>query len=69
MIDRFVDGLLRNLRELRTAHESQIVQGRCASLEDYKNSAGVIRGLSLAEDTTKALLEKLRKGDDDDDDA
>ena len=67
MIDRFVEELLRQLRDLRTSYESQIVQGRCVSLEEYKHSAGIIRGLALAEDTTKALLEKIRKGDDDDD--
>ena len=53
-------------------YKDKITDGSCTTLEDYKNTSGIIKGLKIAEqilhDTIKHALEKQEIDDEDDDD-
>jgi hypothetical protein len=55
---------VRELQEQRAAQEDHITSGRAADHAEYRHVCGVIRGLTLAENTVNDLVQKLEKSDD-----
>jgi len=41
-----------------------LADGKANSMEEYKNVAGVIRGLALATETLEDLVQRLEKSDE-----
>jgi hypothetical protein len=52
------------LQKLISMKSDFIAQGNCKSFEEYRNVAGVIRGLALAIDLIKDREQKTTKDED-----
>jgi len=56
--------LCMELQKLISMKSDFIAQGNCKSFEEYRNVAGVIRGLALAIDLIKDREQKTTKDED-----
>jgi hypothetical protein len=56
--------VVRELQEIRAAQEDHITSGRAADYAEYRHVCGVIRGLTLAENTVNDLVQKMEKSDE-----
>ena len=65
MIDQFAAALREALQEQIELHKARVVAGNCATFDEYKYAVGVIRGLTLAEDRLRSLLERVENANDD----
>jgi hypothetical protein len=65
MNDQTVLGYLRDKFKDEQKHRAEfLATGSATSLEEYKNVAGIIRGLALATDILDDLVQRLEKSDD-----
>ena len=58
------DYLCNELQKLIGGKSDFIAQGNCKSFEEYRNVAGVIRGLALAIDLIKDREQKIKDDDE-----
>ena len=54
----------KDLARLRDEQAEFISSGRAADYAEYKNVCGVIRGLSLADQSINDLVERMEKSDE-----
>jgi len=50
-------------KEIETRAQS-VAAGNCKSIEEYRNTTGIIRGLALAVDLIKDRVQKLEDSDE-----
>ncbi len=65
MIEQFAAALRAELKDLIESHQERVLNNKCATFDEYRYAVGVIRGLTLAEDRLKSLLEKVENANDD----
>jgi hypothetical protein len=58
------DYLCKELQKQMETKGLFIAQGNCKNFEEYKNVAGIIRGLALAIDLIKDREQKTKDGDE-----
>jgi hypothetical protein len=54
----------KEIERLRDEQAQFIATGRAADYAEYKNVCGVIRGLSLADQSINDLVERMEKSDE-----
>tara|TARA_R110000868_G_scaffold173217_1_gene409318 strand:- start:728 stop:925 length:198 start_codon:yes stop_codon:yes gene_type:complete len=54
----------KELAKLRQEREIHVAGGRAVDIEEYRTICGVIRGLSLAENTINDLVQKMETSDE-----
>ncbi len=58
------DYLVNELEKLIESRAQSVAAGNCQSLEEYRNTTGIIRGLALAVDLIKDRVQKLKDSDE-----
>ena len=61
---RALSFLQKEIERLRDEQAMYISTGRAADYAEYKNVCGVIRGLSLADQSINDLVERMEKSDE-----
>jgi hypothetical protein len=61
---RALSFLQKEIERLRDEQAMYISTGRAADYAEYKNVCGVIRGLSLADQSINDLAERMEKSDE-----
>jgi len=64
MIHKFTDVLVQKLHEVAANYEKDILEGRCATFDEYKYNSGVLRGLAGAVEIAKDLANLTEEDDD-----
>lgn len=54
----------KEMGRLRSEQEAFVLSGRAGDFPEYRHICGVIRGLNLADDIIKELVQKMEKSDD-----
>jgi len=58
------DYLVGELEKEIEARAQSVAAGNCKSIEEYRNTTGIIRGLALAVDLIKDRVQKLEDSDE-----
>jgi hypothetical protein len=58
------DYLVNELEKEIEARAQSVAAGNCKSIEEYRNTTGIIRGLALAVDLIKDRVQKLEDSDE-----
>jgi hypothetical protein len=61
---RVLEYLIKELSKLRIERADFIADGKAQDHAEYRHTCGVIRGLSLAEQTCKDLVQRLEKNNE-----
>jgi hypothetical protein len=61
---RILAHIQKEIDQLRDEQAIYIASGRAADYAEYKNVCGVIRGLSLADQSINDLVERMEKSDE-----
>lgn len=61
MYDDILRGYDREMKDAIEVRQEKVANGQCANFEEYKQICGELRGLAMARDTLKALLDKLKE--------
>ena len=56
--------LASELQKLIDARAQSVAEGSCKSIEEYRNTTGIIRGLALAVDLIKDREQTLKDSDE-----
>lgn len=63
-MDRAIQHILKEITAERQQYERALLDGHAKDFAEYRNTAGVIRGLTQAEYIIKDLVQKLEKLDE-----
>jgi hypothetical protein len=58
------DYLVNEFEKEIEARAQSVAAGNCKSIEEYRNTTGIIRGLALAVDLIKDRVQKLKDSDE-----
>ena len=58
------DYLVNEFEKEIEARAQSVAAGNCKSIEEYRNTTGIIRGLALAVDLIKDRVQKLEDSDE-----
>ena len=61
MLEVFATELGRRIRKDMNDYTDQMANGQCTTFDQYKELCGVIKGLGLAEDYLKTLVNHVRE--------
>ena len=64
MIDQFADVLVKKIRVDMNELADQLASNRSRTIEDYRYTCGVLRGLAIAEDFIKDLAKRAEESDE-----
>lgn len=59
-----VEAIRREFRELREPLEHHLLTNKCVDFADYRHTAGVLRGLALAEERILDLAKRMERDDE-----